>query len=178
MRLINKKIRVLIISFSAYISSNANAWVPCMPICDLMCMGLTMTLQTSLHTSKIFQLKLLKLKPAERKAYSLHKEYESYGDDVKESWRDGFEQIEKEVLRSTIFQKSYTDRINSALSGASTVFEASFKGASRVEQDLNLDLQNVITRVASNSLKALTVALEHPKTSNLDPKIALLPKYI
>lgn len=173
MNLVNKALATSAISL--FIGAPAYAWVPCAPICDLQCMGLTMSLQTAEHVVKIANLKLTKLYPTQLDLDALPSQYESFGDDISSAWDDGRDKIKSELIESTLFQQSYTDRITSALSGTSSVVEASFKGASRVDQDINLELQNLLTRVAEKSLQTFSVGLEHSQHSNIDPVVTLLP---
>ena len=151
----------------AALSQPVQAWQPCVPICDLFCAGLTMSLRSAEHTVKIgtgLAVETLKLRAATGR---LKGDYKKYGDSLLDEWENASSDIIEAVSTSTIVQLSTTDIISDSIGNMSIVVDASLKSRNAALAGHITDLVNSISANTRSMTNSLLLANEPEYLSSL-----------
>lgn len=152
------------------LSGHALAWQPCVPICDMFCAGLTMSIKSAEHTVKIgtgLAVETLKLRMASE---GLKGKYKGYGDSLIDEWERSSQEIVETISSSTVMQLSTTDLISDSIGNISMVTDGSIKTRNKVIQGQITDLSNSITSNARSMTNAILLANEPEYLSDLSAK--------
>lgn len=171
-------LKVALLTAGLQVSTVSHAWIPCAPICDMMCMGLSMALGSAMHTMQVATVSAGDFVPATLKMAQLGQKMGMHGVKVSKAWGETYEENNRSLLLFNLLQKSHTQRITSALSGASSVLEATSKARNKVISDINLSTQNAITNAAKNSIKVGFKSFLTPDKSNIDTNLVLAPAHL